>query len=58
MTKVAVSLSAAMAIMANAQAQNVPVRVTADAPVTSPYPVSIVFTEVSLKKFPKVLKGV
>lgn len=57
MTKVAVSLSAAMAIMANAQAQNVPVRVTADAPVTSPYPVSIVVTKASLKKLPKAPKG-
>lgn len=57
MTKVAVSLSAAMAIMANAQAQNVPVRVTADAPVTSPYPVSIVVTKAALKKLPKAPKG-
>ena len=57
MTKVAVSLSAAMAIMATAQAQNVPVRVTADAPVTSPYPVSIVVTKASLKKLPKAPKG-
>lgn len=57
MTKVAVSLSAAMAIMATAQAQNVPVRVTADAPVTSPYPVSIVVTKAALKKLPKAPKG-
>lgn len=57
MTKVAVSLSAAMAIMATAQAQNVPVRVTADAPVTAPYPVSIVVTKAALKKLPKAPKG-
>ena len=57
MTKLAVSLSTAMALVATAQAQNVPVRVTADAPVTTPYPVSIVVTKAALKKLPKAPKA-
>ena len=54
MKKLVVSLSTAMALVATAQAQNVPVRVTADAPVTAPYPVSIVVTKAALKKLPKI----
>jgi hypothetical protein len=57
MKKLVVSLSTAMALVATAQAQNVPVRVTADAPVTAPYPVSIVVTKAALKKLPKAPKG-
>ena len=57
MKKLVVSLSTAMALVATAQAQNVPVRVTADAPVTAPYPVSIVVTKAALKKIPKAPKG-
>jgi hypothetical protein len=57
MKKLVVSLSTAMALVATAQAQNVPVRVTADAPVTAPYPISVVVTKAALKKLPKAPKG-
>ena len=57
MKKLVVSLSMALALVATAQAQNVPVRVTADAPVIAPYPVSVIVTKAALKKLPKAPKG-